>query len=420
MDPSLLALLRCPFCGTALTLVDSLPVQRDGDRIMSAVLGCACCAYPVVAGIPVVIVGDRERAAMNAIEAGQHDQALDLMLDLDPPRRAAFAALVARGDAATYREALDILSPDAEGTYFVYRLSDPTFVTASAVLRAVADTPGTLNGWVVDVCGGAGHLTRLLGELRGTGPGGTIVADLYYWKLWLATRLTAPGAHAVCCDGNDPLPFARGLASLVVLSDAFPYIWRRRALAEELMRLTGPAGTLVMPHLHNALGENVSAGMPLTPAAYADLFAPLAPRLFPDSALFDDVVERATVDLTRNVAADALGPEPSFTLVASREPGVFARRPVPPRTAVTGTLAVNPLYAVSRDGDTTTLTLQFPTPEYEEEFGACRRYLPEVLTLAADLTAPLDAARLRASLGGAVYDDLRRRLVLIDAPPRYC
>ncbi len=420
MDPSLLALLRCPFCGTALTLVDSLPVQRDGDRIMSAVLGCACCAYPVVAGIPVVIAGDRERAAMNAIEAGQHDHALDLMLDLDPPRRAAFAALVARGDAATYREALDILSPDAEGTYFVYRLSDPTFVTASAVLRAVADTPGTLDGWVVDVCGGAGHLTRLLGELRGTRPGGTIVADLYYWKLWLATRLTAPGAHAVCCDGNDPLPFARGLASLVVLSDAFPYIWRRRALAEELMRLTGPAGTLVMPHLHSALGENFSAGMTLTPAGYADLFAPLAPRLFPDSVLFDDVVEHATVDLTRHVAPDALGPEPSFTLVASRAPGVFARRQVPPRTAVTGTLAVNPLYAVRRDGDTTTLTLQFPTPEYEEEFGACRRYLPESLTLTANLTAPLDAARLRVSLGDAVYDDLRRRLVLIDAPPRYC
>ena len=89
MDPSLLALLHCPFCGTALTLVDSLPVQRDGNRILSAVLGCACCAYPVVAGIPVIIAGDRERAAMNAIEAGHHDQALDLMLDLDPPRRAA-------------------------------------------------------------------------------------------------------------------------------------------------------------------------------------------------------------------------------------------------------------------------------------------------------------------------------------------
>ena len=336
------------------------------------------------------------------------------------PRRAAFQALVARGDAATYREALDILSPDAEGTYFVYRLSDPTFVTASAVLRAVAQAPGVLQGWVVDVCGGAGHLTRLLGELRGPGPGGTIVADLYYWKLWLATRITAPGAHAVCCDGNDPLPFTRGLASLVVLSDAFPYIWRRRALAEELMRLLGPTGTLVMPHLHSALGENFSAGMTLTPAGYADLFAPLAPRLFPDSVLFEGVLGDATVDLTADAAAEALGTEPSCTLVAGREPGVFARRHVPPSLAVTGTLAVNPLYTVHRDGDTTTLTLAFPTPEYEEEFGACRRYLPESLTVAADLTAPLDATRLQASLGGAVYDDLRRRLVLIDAPPRYC
>jgi len=417
MDASLLALLRCPFCGTALTLVDSLPVQREGDRIMSAVLGCACCAYPVVDGIPVVIAGDRERAAMHAIEAGHHGQALDLMLDLDASRRAAFRAFVARGAAAGYREALDILSPDAEGTYFVYRLSDPTFVTASGVLRALAQTASTMDGWVVDVCGGAGHLTRLLTELRGAGPGGTIVADLYYWKLWMATRMIAPGAHAVCCDGNDPLPLARGIASLVLLSDAFPYIWRRRALAEELMRLVGPAGTLAMPHLHSALGENFSAGMTLTPAGYADLFAPLAPRLFSDRMLFDSVVDHATVDLTQDVSPDALGTEPSFTLIASRDSRVFARRDVTPPAGVTGTLAVNPLYALTRDAAGTILTLRFPTPEYEEEFGACRRYLPGTLTLAADLTEPLDAAHLRTALGAETYDALRRRLVLIDAPP---
>ena len=420
MHTSLLALLRCPFCGTALASVEGVPSVRQGDDITSAVLGCACCAYPVVAGIPVVIAGDRERAAMNAIEAGRHDQALDLMLGLDDTRRAAFHALVAKGAAATYREAIDVLSPDAEGTYFVYRLSDPTFVTASGVLRALAGHPATLEGWAVDVCGGSGHLTRLLTELRGDGPGGTIVADLYFWKLWLTTHLTAPAAHAVCCDANDPLPFARGLASLVMLSDAFPYIWRRRALAEELMRLVGPSGTLVMPHLHSALGENVSAGMTLTPADYADLFAPLAPRLFSDRTLFDALVDDAVVDLSRHVSAEALGTEPSLTLVASRTPEVFRRHSVPPLTAVRGTLAVNPLYARARADGVTTLTLDFPTPEYEAEFGACRRYLPDTLTVAADLDGPLDAIALRAVLGDAVYDDLRRRLVLIDAPPGYC
>jgi len=58
--------------------------------------------------------------------------------------------------------------------------------------------------------------------------------------------------------------------------------------------------------------------------------------------------------------------------------------------------------------------------KYEEEFGACRRYLPDTLTVAADLDGPLDPVALRAKLGDAVYDDLRRRLVLIDAPPGYC
>ena len=420
MQASLLTVLRCPFCGTALNLVAEVPVVRRGDDLESAVLGCACCAYPVVAGIPVVIAGDRERAAMNAIEAGHHQEALALMLALDGPRREAFRLLVDRGAAATYREAIDVLSPDAEGTYFVYRLSDPTFVTASGVLRALAQAPATLDGWVVDVCGGSGHLTRVLTGLRGERPGGTIVADLYYWKLWLGARMTVPGAHAVCCDANDPLPLARGLASLVMLSDAFPYIWRRRALAEELMRLVGHGGTLVMPHLHSALGENFSAGMTLTPADYADLFAPLEPRLFPDRPLFEALVDHGVVDLTRAAAPDAIGDEPSITLVASRTPEAFSRHEVPAPTSVTGALAVNPLYALTYDNGATTLILRFPTAEYEEEFGACRRYLPDTLTLAADLTAPLDPARLRATLGAGVYDDLRRRLVLIDAPPGYC
>ena len=74
---------------------------------------------------------------------------------------------------------------------------------------------------------------------------------------------------------------------LVVLSDAFPYIWHKRLLAGEMMRLAGDRGTIVMPHLHSSLGFNFSAGMTLTPAAYRDLFAPAQPRLFRDSDLLE-------------------------------------------------------------------------------------------------------------------------------------
>jgi hypothetical protein len=137
-------------------------------------------------------------------------------------------------------------------------------------------------------------------------------------------------------------------------------------------------------------------------------------------ALLTSVVERHIVDLSADLAPAAFGTQPSCTLVASREADVFRRYTVPPPTRITGVLAVNPLYAVGRDGAATTLTLRFPTPDYEEEFGACRRYLPDTVTLPADLTGVLDPAAVRDTLGAAVYDDLRRRLVLIDAPPGYC
>jgi uncharacterized protein YbaR (Trm112 family)/SAM-dependent methyltransferase len=417
MRDALLDRLRCPFCGSPLAEVNTSWSVRGAAGLEYAVLGCPCCWYPVVDGIPLMIADDRARQAMDAIQAGQPAAALEAALGLDEAGRLAFRALTARGAAATFRDAIGVLSPDAEGTYFIYRFSDPTFVTASAVLRAVAQAPHVTGGWIVDVCGGSGHLTRLLAGLGA--PGRTVVADVYFWKLWLATRFTAPGVEAVCADANDPLPFTRGLASLVVLSDAFPYIWRRRALAEELMRLVDDAGALVMPHLHSALGENHSAGMTLTPAGYADLFAPMAPRLFPDAPLFAGAIDEGRVDLTRPQAPAAFTTEPSFTLVASRTPGVFAVRDVPPPVAVTGTLAVNPLYALTPADGGTTLTLRFPTPEYEDEFGACRRYLPDALTVPADLTGPLDPEALRARLGGE-YDTLRRRLVLIDAPARYC
>ncbi|MCC6989449.1 MAG: hypothetical protein IT181_10655 [Acidobacteria bacterium] len=223
----------------------------------------------------------------------------------------------------------------------------------------------------------------------------------------------------MCCDANHPLPFAGGGFSLAVLSDAFPYIWHKRLLAGELMRLTGPDGAVVMPHLHSSLGWNYSAGMPLTPAAYADLFAALEPRLFRDADLLTALLDDDTVDLTSSVTPEVMGAENSLTLVASADAALFRRYTVPAATAVSGALVVNPLYAVTRNARGSTLTLTFPTPEYADEFGGCRRYLPDTLDVPADLTGPLDAAALERALG-ADYAALRRRRVFIDAPRHYC
>jgi hypothetical protein len=242
-----------------------------------------------------------------------------------------------------------------------------------------------------------------------------VLADVYFWKLWLAQRFAAPDSEPVCCDANHPMPFAPGTFSTVVLADAFPYIWHKRLLAEEMMRLTGEDGVVVMPHLHSALGDNFSAGDTLTPDAYHALFASKNPRLFSDERIFNDMIEDQVVDLTCDVTPEQLGAEPGLTLVASTRVDVFRRYELSDDREVEGELSVNPLYRVERSGGSSILTLIFPTPEYEAEFGECRRYLPDQITVEADLTGPI----LPETLGSA-YQDLRRRRIVVDAPVGYC
>ncbi|MEQ1855147.1 MAG: hypothetical protein ABL963_01690 [Longimicrobiales bacterium] len=416
MHQSLLELLRCPYCGTALELVENAALVLDGGDVREGVLGCECCAYPVVAGIPVLIADDATRRALHVLEEGRRDEALvQLMGITDPARQRRFLSLV-QGPNPTFREALALLCDDAEGTWCLHRFTDPVFLTMETLIGALGQEVWPFQGRVLDLCGGFGHLTRVLQAQRSGDPlpDSTILADIGFWKLWLATRFTAPGATAICCDGNSPLPFERDAFSLVLLADAFPYIWHKRMLADEIMRLVGKSGLVVMPHLHSALGENFSAGDTLTPAAYHALFAPVQPRLFSDERLLDDVIEGRVVDLTANVTPAEIGAEASVTLIASPRAALFRRYVVPTAREIRGVLAVNPLYAAERRGSSTTLVLRFPTPEYEAEFEACRRYLPERITLEADLTPPIT----EESLGGA-YTYLREHRVLIDAPVGY-
>jgi uncharacterized protein YbaR (Trm112 family) len=409
MDVSLLEVLRCPFCGTQLDLVENAALVREGSEIRWGVLGCQCCAFPVIDSIPVLMADEPTRAAMHAMEAGRTGEALASMLGLDAAAADRLWTLF-EGHTVTYREALEIISPDAEGTYFVYRFSDPTFVLAESLVRAIgADRRRTTR--VIDLCGGSGHLTRVLSELSDRP---VVVADVYYWKLWLAQRFTAPGCAPLCCDANHPLPFTREAFSLVVLSDAFPYIWHKRLLAGEMMRLASDGGTILMPHLHSSLGFNFSAGMTLTPAAYRELFGPAHPWLFRDSDLLNDILAHTAIDLSRGVTPEQAGDEPSVTLLASRDPQVFRQHRLADPGVLKGELRVNPLYRVEQHGGQATLTLAFPTPEYEEEFGGVRRYLPDTLTLQAEL-----GGRLEPSQFGTAYTDLRRRRVLLDTPARY-
>lgn len=415
MHTSTLDILRCPYCGGGLELVTSMYHARRGDEIDCGILGCACCIFPLVAGIPVMHLLPASEAARAHVEAGRPQLAFGAMVGFGDDPRTARLAEMARSEAATFRDVVQALGPDFEGGYLLYRFTDPTYITAHAVVRAVAGTVLRGTRRAVDLCGGTGPLTRALVGLSTATP---IVADLYFSKVWLARRFTIPGCDAVCCDGNAPLPFARGAFGYAMVSDAFMYIWTKRQCVGELERLVdggAEPGAVVINHTHNQLVWSPSHGQTLTPDGYRKLFETIPVRVIADSRLFADVLRGGPLDLGTQDSPEALAAEASLTLIASRDERVFRQHPVEPAGHAGGTFQINPLYAVRQDEGQLHLTLTFPDRDYEEEFGACRLYLPEEATV--------DAAALRALQAGGSIDgplaDLVRRRVIVDLPHRY-
>jgi uncharacterized protein YbaR (Trm112 family) len=418
MHISTFDILRCPYCGGRLDLVLSSFHEKDGAEIHAGILGCQCCVFPVIDGIPVMHLLPHATAARELIEKRQPLAARRAMfgLDADPAAAERVDALIASPEA-TYRTIVEAFGEHLEGGYFLYRFADPTFIVGHALVRAVAGTVLRGGGRAVDICGGSGHLTRSLMDLSQTPP---VLADLYFAKVWLARRFTAPGCEPVCCDGNSPMPFARGAFRYAMCSDAFMYIWTKRQFVLDMLRLIDgrTPGAAMISHTHNQCTWTPSHGQPLTPDGYRNLFETLEPHVFGESALFADVVRGGPLDLSRVETAATLDAEQALAIVASGDPRVFAPHALePPPSKPAGEFLVNPLYLAENPGGgdaALRFRLRFPSEDYEQEYGACRRYLPDEVTIArADLAA---LASGRVPPGAA---DLVRRRVVVDLPLRY-
>ncbi len=419
MHPDLLTILRCPYCGGRLELVASIFHRADGDALRDGVLGCECCVFPVVDGIPVLHLHPAAVQAREHIERKNPELALRAMVGVDEgPQAEAFEA-AARSPQSTYKTLVESLGPGFEGGYFLYRFSDPTFVVADAVVRAVAGTVLQGGGRALDLCGGSGHLTRTLAAASARPP---VLADLFYPKIWLARRFTAPAAMPLCCDGNAALPFVRGAFDYVMCADAFMFIWTKRLFVGEMFRAVAgsPRGTVVIIHTHNQLVWSPSHGQALTVGGYRNLFETVEPRVFGESRLFADVVSADALDLARHDDGAALEAEAAFTLIASPVGEVFARHPLSGGGVSTGSdistgrWRLNPLYRLREQDGRVEGTLQFPSDDYADEYGACRQYLPDSFTIAS-----ADVQALGRGLLPEPLHDLVRRRVILSLPDRY-
>jgi len=420
MHISTFDILRCPYCGSRLDLVTSSFHEKDGDDIHTGILGCQCCVFPVIDGIPVMHLQPNATAARELVEHRNPLAARRAMfgLDDDPAAAERVDSLIASPDA-TYRTIVEAFGEHLEGGYFLYRFADPTFIVGHVLVRAVAGTVLRDGGRAIDICGGSGHLTRSLMDLASPGAP-PVLADLYFAKVWLAQRFTAPGCEPVCCDGNSPMPFARGAFRYAMCSDAFMYIWTKRQFVLDMLRLIDghDPGAAMISHTHNQCTWTPSHGQPLTPDGYRNLFETLEPHVFGESGLFADLVRGGPLDLSRVDSPKTLEAEQALAIIASRDPQVFTPHALePPPSRPAGEFLVNPLYIAEdpdRGGPDVRFHLLFPSEDYEQEYGACRKYLPDDVAIARTDLAALASGRVPP---GAV--DLVRRRVVVDLPLRY-
>jgi SAM-dependent methyltransferase len=330
----------------------------------------------------------------------------------------------------TFREGLALLGQGAESAYLLHRFSDPSYLTTAAIARAVAQAV-IANSFVgeariLDLCGGTGHLTRVLsaaewgsrGEYgsRGRSPSRVCLADLELWKVYLAKRFIAPGCDAICCNANEPLPFKPSQFRLVVCADAFHYIWSKRQLAAELQRACTSDGAVLLPHLHNSLEWNPSQGLPLSPEGYARLFPSADTRLFAEQQFYKAAISGSAIDLSMGLAGTlALPATPDLAsaaelvLVSSADASVYKRHELAPLAA--RRWAMNPLYKPCGNG---VWTLTFPSADYESEHGACLDYLPKSITLTREQQQALEHG-----MPAPVLDELAASRVVLDLPDQY-
>ena len=371
------ASLRSPVSGTVLRMAGAHLLQGGGER------------WPVVDGIPFLRADRRAMAdeALAMLDRGDTEGALVLLLsDQDdwartpPPDEASRRRAVREAATLTFRAAMDLLAFGPVGTYFAHRWSDPTFLSGLALAEAHW-APGP----VFELACGAGHFLREFARV-GAGAAG---ADIVFAKLWLARRFVAPDARLACFDAAAPWPLDDGAFATLFCHDAFYFLPDKPHVAAEMQRI---APRILVGHAHNALVENLSAGSPMPPAAYAALFG--TPLLYDDRELTAALVEART---PRPVSVDALATAPAISLAAGAgAPRAVTRHlALPPPGTV---LRRNPLYHGGQ--------VQWPSPRYEAEYAPLATY-------------PLHADGPETAVAGPATDSLARRRILLDLPARW-
>jgi SAM-dependent methyltransferase len=341
-----------------------------------------------------------------------------LLLIVEPEAQGAYHKFDTRNSSFYDQE-------DLEGSlnyqvYLKHRFSAESFWSLYPFLRLLRENAE----WVLDLGCGVGHASFVISTC--VRPNRLLCADSNLKNLIMLKRFFVSKAECIRIDANYPLPFRDKIFSSVLMLDSFHYVRSQALLAGELERILGAQGILLILHLHNSLGKNVSAGYSLPPKTMADLFRGTAVKIFPEDDLLEQFLKEGLLDLSKTYSEADLNLSNVVALVASNSKDAFRRYldVADEFMQCRSNLVINPIYEVKVVKNRLIMERHFPSEFFRREYPMTERYLPESCVVERELA---DDVKERRKLGPqwASPDhfsrtrELMMKFVIINVPEKY-
>ena len=434
---SLLSELHCPYCGSAINVAVRLPERSRLDSIDYGILQCACNLYPVVAGIPIIQHVDGLQSIVTFVRAGDQRRALLQAMNVFRVKWAHRTKwhqlkyyvdcrkLISSSDLY-FQDAVNLVRrPKVFSDYLFHRYANPSFLAAIGPLHLLGTLEdvrghGTTSSnnpiRVLDLACGAGHTSFLMRHLF---PELSVYSvDHDFVSLYLAKRYLAPNSTYLCLDAEVPSPFPDAYFDALFCLDAFHYFRSKRAIVAELNRVSKQYALWLFPHLHNALQQNLVAGIPLSPDMYLECFSSALPKIFDETEIVNGLSKRHELNLSLNLSASDLNNSQTLTLIGGPEdlwrvhdsfPTSFCEK--------RSSLTINPIYRPISLDDTAKRELTWPNDVMRRECLGAEAILPR--------SCQLSKAELQDLTNGSSKSDreqlveLVANFVLVPLPPHY-
>jgi SAM-dependent methyltransferase len=440
-----LRFLECPYCGSDFRV--EVVIEKKEDELINGCVECECSEFPVLEGISILNEKSLNRQIIELIKERRVEEAVIRYLGCDsfelinsleraslfpPPvpskiSRALGQILSRLAKSRAERKYgrlykrysdkniafYDLLGEGAFETYLKHRFSAESFWSLYPFLPLLKKRQGRL----LDLNCGTGHTSFVISQ--SVRPQQLCCADLSFKHLYLARKYFAQNAEFVCLDANHPLPFKNGTFSSILMSDAVHYVHSHVSLAHEMERILSPDGLLLLLHVHNSLTNNRSAGYPLTPKAWANLFraGKLEVKVLPERKVVENFLFHNKLDLLEKHTEATLNSSNAIILLATSDKSLLTTYDNVNRDFLNAksNLIVNPIYEMTEKEDQ--VLLERPLHEYSlgDSYPTSEKYLPKKHKMRKE---SLSGRQIRISdLEQA--EDLMRKFIIINVPEKY-